>query len=120
MSNRNSLLRSAGYCLSAALLFAVVTPPSLTPAHAQNIVLKSMGGRTFGGINKYNPADPTGSRYLSCDHGVTEWFIPVGPGKHPHVLTHGSGIRGYQTTFDGQPGFQTILLRDKYPVYLVD
>ena len=128
------------YCLSAALLLAVATsgnalaaapeapglakkdPPGVPPGQAKKGILQieSLGSRTFGGINKYNPTDPTGSRYLSCDHGVTEWAIPVGPGKHPHVLTHGSGIRGYIMTFDGQPGFQTIFLRDKYPVYLID
>ena len=36
------------------------------------------------------------------------------------VLVHGSSTRTYQTTFDGQPGFQSIFLADKYPVYLVD
>ena len=77
--------------------------------HAPPIVLKSQGARAFGGTNRYNPEDPTA--YLPCDHGYTEWQIPIKPRKHPMVMTHGSGTRGYQTTFDGQPGFQSIYLR---------
>jgi pimeloyl-ACP methyl ester carboxylesterase len=86
--------------------------------HAPPIVLKSQGARSFGGTNRYNPEDPTA--YLPCDHGYAEWQIPIKQRKHPMVMTHGSGTRGYQTTFDGQPGFQSIYLRQNYAVYLVD
>jgi hypothetical protein len=133
MSNRNLLLRSIGYCLSTAFLLAVATsgvtfaqeiPPGLGKKAGvppgQILYIQSMGSRAFAGTNLFNPAVPSGARYLPCDHGVVEWAIPVGPGKHPLVFTHGSGIRGYLTTFDGQPGFQTIFLKEKYPVYLVD
>src|SRR5690606_27264176 len=83
------------------------------------LVIESQGARAFGGTNLYNPADPTA--YLPCDHGYVDWQIPLGgKRKHPMVMTHGSGTRGYQTTFDGQPGFQTIFLGQKYSVYLVD
>jgi pimeloyl-ACP methyl ester carboxylesterase len=88
-------------------------------ASAQNrIILESMGARAFGGTNRYNPEDSTA--YLPCDHGYVEWFIPPGARKHPLVFTHGSGTRGYQTTFNGKPGFQSIFLGKEYPVYLVD
>ena len=77
-----------------------------------------MGARAFGGATIPMPDDPT--NFQACDHGFTEWFIPPGKRKHPMVLVHGSSTRSYQTTFDGQPGFQSIFLRDNYPVYLVD
>jgi hypothetical protein len=64
------------------------------------------------------PDDPTNLQ--ACDHGFAEWFIPPRARRHPMVLVHGSSTRTYQTTFDGQPGFQSIFLADKYPVYLVD
>jgi pimeloyl-ACP methyl ester carboxylesterase len=64
------------------------------------------------------PDDPT--NFQACDHGYTDWFIPTSARQHPMVLVHGSSARTYQTTFDGRPGFQTIFLRRKYPVYLVD
>lgn len=47
-------------------------------------------------------------------------MIPVSAKKTPVVLTHGSGTTGYQTTFDGKPGFQSLYLKAGFPVYLVD
>jgi len=80
--------------------------------------IKSMGARAFGGTTIPMPEDPTD--FQACDHGYTEWFIPTSARKHAMVLVHGSSARTYQTTWDGRPGFQTLFLRSKYPVYLVD
>jgi len=80
--------------------------------------IKSMGARAFGGTTIPMPEDPTD--FQACDHGYTEWFIPTSARKHAMVLVHGSSARTYQTTWDGRPGFQTLFLRRKYPVYLVD
>jgi hypothetical protein len=77
-----------------------------------------MGARAFGGTSVPMPDDPT--NFQACDHGFAEWFIPPGARKHPMVLVHGSSSRTYQTTFDGKPGFQALLLGERYPVYLVD
>jgi hypothetical protein len=130
MSNRNLILRSAGYCLSALFVVAVATsgdafaaPPDQAqgkgkPGAKPVLQIESMGARAFGGTTIPMPDDPT--NFQACDHGFTEWFIPPGGNKHPMVLVHGSSTRSYQTTFDGQPGFQSILLGEKYPVYLVD
>jgi hypothetical protein len=94
-------------------------PPGIPPGQAaQSIQIDMMGGRPFGGTTIPMPTDP--GNFQACDHGFTEWFIPPGKRKHPMILVHGSSIKGYETTFDGQPGFQTIFLRDHYPVYLVD
>jgi hypothetical protein len=132
MSHRKSFLRSASYCLSAALLLTLATsadtfaaPPDQAqgegkPVAKKVIQIESMGARAFAGTNLYNPAVPSGSRYLPCDHGYVDWQIPPGARAHSLVFTHGSGTRGYQTTFDGKPGFQSIFLGEKYPVYLVD
>jgi hypothetical protein len=106
----------------AAIGLAVALAGGSDSALAQKRILQieSQGARAFAGTNLHNPADPSGSRYLPCDHGYVEWQIPPGARKTPLVFTHGSGTRGYQTTFDGQPGFQSIFLGEKYPVYLVD
>jgi pimeloyl-ACP methyl ester carboxylesterase len=106
----------------AAIGLAVALAGGSDSALAQKRILQieSQGARAFGGINLYNPADPSGSRFLACDHGYVDWQIPPGARKRPLVMTHGSGTRGYQTTFDGQPGFQSIFLGEKHPVYLVD
>lgn len=119
----NPILRSASY-LSAAFLLTAATSGdtfahgSSKPPSKKNIELESMGARAFGGTTIPMPDDPT--NFQACDHGFAEWFIPPKAKKHPMVLVHGSSTRTYQTTFDGQPAFQSIFLRDKYPVYLVD
>lgn len=118
---RNNLpLRSAG-CLAAALLLTAAASPDAF-AHGKPskkpIEIESMGARAFGGTTIPMPDDPT--NFQACDHGFAEWFIPPDARKHPMVLVHGSSTRSYQTTFDGQPGFQSIFLGDRYPVYLVD
>jgi pimeloyl-ACP methyl ester carboxylesterase len=93
------------------------------------MVLEKMGARTFGGTRVPMPDDPTEcigevcsepTTFLYCDHGYVDWQIPDRARPHPLVFTHGSGIRAYQTTFDGKPGFQTIFLKRRYPLYLVD
>lgn len=106
----------------AAIGLAVALVGGSDSALAQKRILQieSQGARAFAGTNLYNPADPSGSRYLPCDHGYVDWQIPPGARKTPLLFTHGSGTRGYQTTFDGQPGFQSIFLGEKYPVYVVD
>jgi hypothetical protein len=89
-----------------------------TAAAQQILQIESMGARAFGGTTVPMPDDPT--NFQACDHGFVEWFFPLNARGNPHVLTHGSSTRGYQTTFDGQPGFQSLLLGENHPVYLVD
>jgi hypothetical protein len=120
----NYSLRAASYLAAAIMLSAATSPDAFAhgkPDHGNSkkpIQLESMGARAFGGTTIPMPDDPT--NFQACDHGFTEWFVPPKAKKHPMVLVHGSSTRTYQTTFDGQPGFQSIFLRDKYPVYLVD
>ena len=69
MSNRN-LLRSASYCLSAALLLTVVTsadtfaaPPDQAqgkgkPVAKKILQIESMGARQFAGTTIPMPGDP--------------------------------------------------------------
>ena len=108
--------------LSAALLLTVAASADAfaqgRPAPKKIIQIESMGARAFGGTTVPMPDDPTNLQ--ACDHGFAEWFIPPGARRHPMVLVHGSSTRTYQTTFDGQPGFQSIFLADRYPVYLID
>jgi hypothetical protein len=124
MSNSN-LLRAVSYCLSTALLLTVATsadtfaaPPDHAKGKGKILQLESMGARQFAGTTIPMPDDPT--NFQACDHGYVDWYIPPNARGNPHVITHGSSIRGFQTTFDGQPGFQSLLLGERFPVYLVD
>ena len=119
-ASNKPLLRTAGY-LSAAVLLALLTSADTfaqDESKPKILEIESMGARAFGGTAVPMPDDPT--NFQACDHGFAEWFIPPRAREHPMVLVHGSSSRTYQTTFDGKPGFQNLLLGERYPVYLVD
>ena len=71
----------------------------------------------------YNPAgaDPRGQT-LHGDHAYVFYQIAVNARRLPLVLWHGHGQSGktWETTPDGREGFQTIFLRRRFPVYLLD
>lgn len=57
---------------------------------------------------------------LHCDHGFVEYQIPVHPRKIALFLWHSSSVHVWQQRWDGGEGYQSILLRRGYPVYLWD
>lgn len=71
----------------------------------------------------YNPAghDPKGQT-LHGDHAYVFYQVPVNARRLPLVFWHGHGqsARTWETTPDGREGFQTIFLRRRFPVYLID
>jgi pimeloyl-ACP methyl ester carboxylesterase len=116
---RNKLpLRTVGYLSAAILLATSADTFAQDESRPKTLEIESMGARAFGGTAVPMPDDPT--NFQACDHGFAEWFIPPRAREHPMVLVHGSSSRTYQSTFDGKPGFQNLLLGEKYPVYLVD
>jgi pimeloyl-ACP methyl ester carboxylesterase len=79
---------------------------------------------TFDAIGQgaYNPApDPTGQT-LHGDHAYVFYQVPVNARRLPLVFWHGHGQSGktWETTPDGREGFQTIFLRRRFPVYVID
>ena len=71
----------------------------------------------------FNPAalDSSGQT-LHGDHAHVLYQVPVDARSLPMVMWHGYGQSGktWETTPDGREGFQTIFLRRKFPVYLID
>lgn len=65
--------------------------------------------------------DPTGQT-LRGDHAYVFYQVPVNARPLPLVFWHGHGQSGktWETTPDGREGFQNILLRRRFPVYLID
>lgn len=59
---------------------------------------------------------------LHGDHARVTYQIPVNARQLPLVMWHGFGVfsKTWETTPDGREGFQTIFLRRRFPVYLVD
>jgi len=71
----------------------------------------SAGGTVLG--------DPD-TQSLSCDHGYVEYFIPPNPRRVSLLMWHSSSTAVWQNRWDGGEGFQSIFLRQGYPVYLWD
>src|SRR5690606_28481209 len=71
----------------------------------------------------FNPAGPdTSGQTLHGDHAYAFYQIPSDPRPLPMVMWHGHGQSGktWETTPDGREGFQTLFLRKKFPVYVID
>ncbi len=86
-------------------------------------VIKSPG--TFDPVQHgaFNPANQaTEGQTLHGDHAYVFYQVPDKAQPLPLVFWHGYGqsAKTWETTPDGREGFQTIFLRKKYPVYLID
>ena len=63
----------------------------------------------------------TGQSYRG-DHAFVHYQIPTKANKYPLVFVHGYGGSGvcWEMTPDGRDGFTTLMLRKKYPTYVMD
>lgn len=80
---------------------------------------------TFDPIRQgaYNPAGPdSAGQTLHGDHAYVFYQVPLNARRLPLVFWHGHGQSGktWETTPDGREGFQTIFLRRRFPVYMID
>ena len=83
----------------------------------------AVGGKVVTNPGSFNPKQPTpDGQTLHGDHAYVSYEIPVNPRKFPLVFLHGTGqfSKTWETTPDGREGFQTIFLRRRFPVYLID
>jgi pimeloyl-ACP methyl ester carboxylesterase len=86
----------------------------------------SVGGRTVQAAGEFDPTESPAivneGQTFWVDQMYVQYQIPVNPRQYPLVLVHGGGGTGrvWETTPDGRPGYQTIMLRRGYSVYIVD
>ncbi len=83
----------------------------------------AVGGKVIKNTGVFNPKQPTpDGQTLHGDHAYVFFQIPVNRRKLPLVFLHGAGqsSKTWETTPDGREGFQTIFLRRRFPVYLID
>lgn len=73
-----------------------------------------------GGFKPTNQS--TAGQTLHGDHAYVFYQVPSNARRLPLVLWHGHGQSGktWETTPDGREGFQTIFLRRRFPVYVID
>ncbi|MGP1993906.1 alpha/beta hydrolase [Zobellia laminariae] len=71
----------------------------------------------------FNPSNQSNvGQTLHGDHASVLYQIPTEPRNLPLVFWHGYGqsMRTWQSTPDGREGFQSIFLKKRFPVYLLD
>ena len=97
-------------------------------AHAAPLMIQEQGSFAVGGTvirnpGTFDPARPGAEgQTLHGDHARVFYQVPVNARKLPLVMWHGFGQFGktWETTPDGREGYQTIFLRRRFPVYLID
>lgn len=79
-------------------------------------VIQSTG--QFDDVQLFNPQGQT----LHGDHASVFYQVPEHARPYPLVFLHGAGqsAKTWGTTPDGREGFQTLFLRQNFPVYVVD
>ncbi|WP_028603841.1 alpha/beta hydrolase [Ottowia thiooxydans] len=99
------------------------------PAPSAPLVIQQQGSFAAGGsmatapgqFDPRKPLEPAGQTYRG-DHARAFFQIPADARPLPIVMWHGAGqfSKTWETTADGREGFQTIFLRRKFGVFLVD
>jgi hypothetical protein len=128
-------LRDAAAVVSFAILGLSAAAATASDKPAPLVIQEqgsfAVGGRivtapgTFDPIRHgaYNPADQSvAGQTLHGDHAYVFYQVPVDPRPLPLVMWHGHGqsAKTWETTPDGREGFQTIFLRRRFAVYLID
>jgi hypothetical protein len=133
MHTRKSLVAS---WLLVAGIVALSAAPQQNAGKSAPLAIQEQGSFAVGGTvvtapgtfdpiaqGAYNPAgaDPRGQT-LHGDHAYVFYQVPVNARRLPLVFWHGHGqsAKTWETTPDGREGFQTMFLRRRYPVYLLD
>jgi hypothetical protein len=82
------------------------------------IILKTMGSLFWGGT----VAKADNGVTFHGDHGYAQYYIPLNAREFPLIMWHGMGQSGrsWESTPDGREGFQAILSRNDWPVYIID
>ena len=112
--------------LCAVLITAACSDNDIKIAKQGNF---AVGGTTIQRDGEYDNSKfvgwaeqvETGQSYRG-DHAFVNYQLPVKANKYPLVFIHGYGGSGvcWEMTPDGRDGFSTLMLRKKYPTYVMD
>ena len=119
---------SLGALILAATALSASFAQADTPAKPAPLTLQDQGSFAVGGTvvknpGTFDPLKPTpAGQTFHGDHAYVSYQIPVNPRPLPLVFLHGAGqfSKTWSTTPDGREGFQTLFLRRRFAVYLVD
>lgn len=110
----NSVVMAFG--LTMALGFSAIA------ADHQNdqtpITLRTMGSLLFGGTVDHGVDGDT----FHGDHGYAQYYIPQNSRQYPLIMWHGLGQSGrsWESTPDGREGYQAIMPRNDWSIYIID
>jgi hypothetical protein len=114
--------------LIAVILCLLLALVLLVTERSKTLMIREQGSFAAGGSiitreGGYNPRNPgeEGQTYHG-DHAYVFYQVPARARKYPLVFWHGAGqfSKTWETTPDGREGFQTLFLRLRYPVYVID
>ena len=115
------LLISTGIISSAGLMAGGNEKPAPLIIEKQGSF--AVGGTVISNPGTFDPYAPTpAGQTFHGDHAYVFYQIPVNARKLPLVLWHGAGqfSKTWETTPDGREGYQNILLRRGFAVYVID
>lgn len=129
-TKRQTSLRTRGLVVAVLMLAGMAGGQAARSADAPQppMMIQQQGSFAVGGTVVRSPGNyypdrpgPEGQT-LHGDHARVFYQVPVNARKLPLVMWHGFGQFGktWETTADGREGFQTLFLRRRYPVYLID
>lgn len=128
-NSATSVFRRSLKLKNVLLLFlAIATLSSFAKSKEKPLIIQEQGSFAVGGtvitnpgtFNPYNQT-PEGQTFHG-DHAYVFYQVPAKARKYPLVMWHGIGqfSKTWETTPDGREGYQTIFLRRRFPVYLID
>jgi pimeloyl-ACP methyl ester carboxylesterase len=120
--------------ISRLLVLLAAAPASCATVNAGGtpgpapLVIREQGSFAAGGTvvtnaGTFDPHKPTPEgATLHGDHAYVFYQVPEHARRLPLVFLHGAGqfSKAWETTPDGREGFQTIFLRRRFSVYLLD
>src|SRR5687768_306819 len=121
-----SAMLCAAAVLSTACAHTLMSTLSSGPITIERQGSFFVGGRTVQAGGTFDPtAAPnpsTAGQIYWVDQMYVQYQIPVNARKLPLILVHGGSGTGrvWETTPDGREGYQTLMLRRGWPVYIVD
>ncbi|MDM0040011.1 alpha/beta fold hydrolase [Variovorax sp. J22G21] len=111
--------------MTKTLLILLAALAAQLCAAAAPLTIEAQGSFAVGGtvISAPDPLKPgaEGPTYHG-DHAYVFFQVPASARPLPLVFWHGAGqsSRTWETTPDGREGFQSVFLRRRFPVYLID
>lgn len=116
-------------CITLISALSACGTPGVSSSDTDPLLIQKQGSFAAGGtvstapgtFDPRKPMLPEGQTYHG-DHAYAFYQIPVNARKLPIVMWHGAGqfSKTWETTADGREGFQTMFLRRRFGVYLID